>query len=783
MTNQPDYSVLPLNLIELYHALISEKKDEKIVKQYHEQMIHLSPVHRVFMLKACLPKSSTMSYFIPRLQCLSLLLFKNENYKQVLKQPQLPASYEEVSLRLHLLKNFVPYTEFEFKNPYNKQFIELLVYGLSQKQLNEKNSACEYDFLAADLLINKRIFGLDVLQKKGLDIYHINGENSLLWIMDRLYTKNQFCEKTLEYLIKIGLPLVDDNSRFYTFFDYVMLSYMISFLKKQTYPLCSEEFFQMVKRKYHREHKSGKQQCHNWPSKVIAGENLLFKLRDFTQYKVVLTEENKKQAKFVHKELKRGSANYTVSNFKNEKILDVLAESMEIWYLLKYENLGKDAISEATPFLKSFNDMRLDNTSMVEDIRKQFYTSFFNFFKQASNYMYARLSLRWGPPDVNKSQTHLEQILFNHVETNESLKTTFLHYYEKHHNIEPENNIKPQDEVLEEEPTVLLFTKEKQEKFEKMVKGLGSGNSDARTNSKDFVTRLKLEPKLAHKTVAKSAALLEKIQELYESFPHFDNVIEHIENHCVLQNQGDGDFYVPPLLLAGGPGIGKTFFCHTIAQLVDTPMHVFNMESMTGSFEITGLSDSWGNSSPGNIFNILVNKDRINPIFIFDELDKAEGDERFSPTNCLLTLLERYTAENYKDECIQIEIDASKSIWIATANNLEVLSSPLKSRFDIFDVPSPNWHQRRTLIQGIYKTLLKNNSWGKALEPILSQTVLDVLADSMGPGAARDLRRAITTACAKAIRHQRKEITLADLPVFHQQQKMPWDNSLSIEKN
>lgn len=295
---------------------------------------------------------------------------------------------------------------------------------------------------------------------------------------------------------------------------------------------------------------------------------------------------------------------------------------------------------------------------------------------------------------------------------------------------------------------------------------------------KEFINNLtQHKNKSQIKKLAKASLLLENIEKLYETFPHFEKVIKHIENLMILQEKGDKSFYIPPLLLGGGPGVGKTFFCNTISKLIHTHFELLNMESMTSSFVLTGLSSSWSGADTGRIFKSLFNEENknMNPIFLLDELEKAGGDSRYGVMNSLLSLLERYTAKKFKDECIPLEIDASYIVWFATANDLDKLTAPIKSRFDIFSVPNPTPTQRKSLIKGIYNTVRENNSWGHYFEEKLPEESLDILANLMAPGAARDLRKSLTMACSKAIREESKLILPHHIERYENGETMPWD--------
>ena len=108
-------------------------------------------------------------------------------------------------------------------------------------------------------------------------------------------------------------------------------------------------------------------------------------------------------------------------------------------------------------------------------------------------------------------------------------------------------------------------------------------------------------------------------------------------------------------------------------------------------------------------------------------------------------------------------------------NDLDKLTAPIKSRFDIFSVPNPTPTQRKSLIKGIYNTVRENNSWGHYFEEKLPEESLDILANLMAPGAARDLRKSLTMACSKAIREESKLILPHHIERYENGETMPWD--------
>jgi ATP-dependent Lon protease len=238
-------------------------------------------------------------------------------------------------------------------------------------------------------------------------------------------------------------------------------------------------------------------------------------------------------------------------------------------------------------------------------------------------------------------------------------------------------------------------------------------------------------------------------------------------------------FYLPPFLLAGGPGVGKTFFLSQIASHIQTDFKIINMEGVTGGFQLTGLGHGWSSAASGLFFNTIEKSNNINPIFLLDELDKVKGAENSPVEPALLSILEPSSAKHYQDEFARLRLNLSYSIFGATANDLTKISAPVLSRMDVFTIPNPSESDRKQLAKAIYANMLKNNAWGLKFKAELPEETLYHLSALMGNGSARDLRRAITTACAKAAFHARDEILPEDLPFLASPSKAPWDLSIS----
>lgn len=124
------------------------------------------------------------------------------------------------------------------------------------------------------------------------------------------------------------------------------------------------------------------------------------------------------------------------------------------------------------------------------------------------------------------------------------------------------------------------------------------------------------------------------------------------------------------------------------------------------SFNLTGSHSSYNRSGPGSLLKQIAFNKSASPVILVDEIDKPSGDHAHYPlSNALLDLLEPINAKNFKDEFFQLSFDASKTIWLLTANTVAGVPEPLLSRVAIFDIPMPDIAQRKRIIESDFHKL------------------------------------------------------------------------------
>lgn len=246
------------------------------------------------------------------------------------------------------------------------------------------------------------------------------------------------------------------------------------------------------------------------------------------------------------------------------------------------------------------------------------------------------------------------------------------------------------------------------------------------------------------------------LDSLYDSCPNFSEVIDDLKKYLALAVSGNEPLQFTPLLLLGEPGIGKTHFAKRLAEALGTGYEYVPMSSLTAGWILSGASSQWSNAKPGKVASALVGGDYANPLMVLDEV-KAGGDSRYDPMGALYGLLERDTARAFKDEFIEVEMDASHILWVSTANDDRTLPEPILNRMNVYEVPRPSEDDAYRIACRLYREIVAEHDWGFPDEP--PADVMEVLA-GLPP---RDMRKRLMAAFGTAKLDDRSELREQDL--------------------
>ncbi len=288
---------------------------------------------------------------------------------------------------------------------------------------------------------------------------------------------------------------------------------------------------------------------------------------------------------------------------------------------------------------------------------------------------------------------------------------------------------------------------------EKALDGLESQSTNAEGLRRVYKKMLAQGPERWVSTPSSSASLTE----VAEACPNFKGVLEDLASHIELAAVNKNGLAMIPVLLAGEPGVGKTHFAKQLAKALGLHFEFLSMGTMSAGWVLGGSAPTWSGARHGKIAGSLIDGEFANPLYLLDELDKTGGDARYDPHGSLLQLLERETSKHFKDEYLDVAMNASAIVWVATANNIDAIPDYILSRMAVYEVPAPTRDQAFYIAQRIYDTLRADLAWDFA--PELDASLHDVVKDI----PPREMRKKILDAMAHAVRVRRNQLHAEDL--------------------
>lgn len=236
---------------------------------------------------------------------------------------------------------------------------------------------------------------------------------------------------------------------------------------------------------------------------------------------------------------------------------------------------------------------------------------------------------------------------------------------------------------------------------------------------------------------------IREILALSGQFPNFTEPLRYIAEQAAVCRLGEGRPFKPaPMLLVGSPGIGKTRLAGALAKLLGSRVETISLSSASAGFALAGLDRGWATARAGMVFDAIAKGDSLAPIFILDEIDKVCTESRSNPLGALYQLLESHTARTFRDEYAEFAIDASHVIWLATANQVDAIPTPLLNRFRVFHIADPTPEQMQCIAASLYAELA-----GDLPAP---REIPDAWRRRINGGSIRSLRQALQEALGKA---------------------------------
>ncbi len=207
------------------------------------------------------------------------------------------------------------------------------------------------------------------------------------------------------------------------------------------------------------------------------------------------------------------------------------------------------------------------------------------------------------------------------------------------------------------------------------------------------------------------------------------------------------------LCFAGPPGVGKTSLANSIATALGRPLVRMALGGLEDVNELRGHRRTYVGAMPGRLVQGLIEAKSMDPVIVLDEIDKVGRSMRGDPTAALLEILDPEQNSKYRDYYLNFNIDLSKAIFIATANDVGRIPAPLRDRMEFIGLNSYTPKEKfeiakRYLIpQELKKHALKRREFS------ISDKALKVLIDEYTREAGvRNLRRMVAGLMRKSAR-------------------------------
>jgi ATP-dependent Lon protease len=277
-----------------------------------------------------------------------------------------------------------------------------------------------------------------------------------------------------------------------------------------------------------------------------------------------------------------------------------------------------------------------------------------------------------------------------------------------------------------------------------------AGNSSESTVSRGYIETLLELP--WDKTSVDNQDLTHAQEILDEDHYGLEKVKERVIEFLAVRNlTGKGES--PILCLVGPPGTGKTSIARSIARALDKKYVRISLGGVRDEAEIRGHRRTYVGALPGRIVSGLRTAGVKNPLMLLDEIDKMSSDYKGDTASALLEVLDAEQNSKFRDHYVELPVDLSEVLFIASANSLSDIPGPLRDRMEIIEVSSYTENEKLHIAKDhlIAKQLKKNGANEKQLK-ISDKALREVIAFYTREAGVRGLERRLGEICRKAAR-------------------------------
>ncbi len=250
----------------------------------------------------------------------------------------------------------------------------------------------------------------------------------------------------------------------------------------------------------------------------------------------------------------------------------------------------------------------------------------------------------------------------------------------------------------------------------------------------------KLDPNHTREVLDADHAGLEDVKKRITQFVAVRKLREERSEEIEEDSRANGTI----LTLVGPPGTGKTSIGESIARSLGREFVRISLGGLHDEAEIRGHRRTYIGALPGRIVRALRDAETMNPVILLDEIDKVGADWRGDPSAALLEVLDPAQNHSFRDHYLDVEVDLSQVVFIATANLLDTIPAPLLDRMEIIAFDGYTTEEKLAIAKGyLVPRQLKRNGL-KVEEIAVEDDVLRaVIAEYTREAGVRQLEREI----------------------------------------
>ncbi|MBQ8302215.1 MAG: endopeptidase La [Clostridia bacterium] len=205
------------------------------------------------------------------------------------------------------------------------------------------------------------------------------------------------------------------------------------------------------------------------------------------------------------------------------------------------------------------------------------------------------------------------------------------------------------------------------------------------------------------------------------------------------------------ICLVGPPGVGKTSIAASVARALGRKYARVSLGGMHDEAEIRGHRKTYVGAMPGRIVSAIINAKSENPVIVLDEIDKLSSNFRGDPTSALLEVLDPEQNKSFRDNFMEIPIDLSDTLFIATANSYDGIPSPLLDRMEIIELSTYNDSEKLSIAKNhLVPKQLKRNGVPARVFKITDEGILALIRNYTREAGVRNLEREIASLIRKS---------------------------------